>query len=298
MRYNRIEARTGRRKSDSELVVSDVPAIVQASVFERVQAQLKARNPKITPPRVVSGPILLTGLAECASCSGAMTLRTGTSKSGQVYRYYTCSTCSRHGKSVCKGRSISMQKLDRLVIDQLIDRLLVPERLSVILEALATRRAENSAAVDKRINSLKDRAAEIEERLRRLYTLVEDGTTEADNILNDRISTLRAERDAVRAALDRAVGANRPPIVLPQSKIVAFGKLMRERLTNGEIPFRKAYLGSVIDRVQVDERVIRIFGRKDVLEQVLAEEGPTPGVRSFVRKWRPVGNSNIQQNTK
>ena len=29
----------------------------------------------MNPPRVVSGPILLTGLAYCATCSGAMTLR-------------------------------------------------------------------------------------------------------------------------------------------------------------------------------------------------------------------------------
>jgi hypothetical protein len=28
-----------------------------------VQVQLKARNPKVAPPRVVTGPILLTGLA-------------------------------------------------------------------------------------------------------------------------------------------------------------------------------------------------------------------------------------------
>ncbi|MFN3746993.1 MAG: zinc ribbon domain-containing protein, partial [Hyphomicrobiaceae bacterium] len=61
---------------------------------------------------MVTGPVLLTGLAVCASCHGAMTLRTGTSKTGQVHRYYTCSTCVRHGKTVCKGRSIRMDKLD------------------------------------------------------------------------------------------------------------------------------------------------------------------------------------------
>ena len=42
-------------------------------------------------------------------------LRTGTSKNGRVYRYYTCSNCATKGKTVCKGRSVSMEKLDRLV---------------------------------------------------------------------------------------------------------------------------------------------------------------------------------------
>ena len=58
-----------------------------------------------------------------------MMLRTGTSKSGRVYRYYTCSNCATKGKTVCKGRSIPMEKLDRLVTDHLMERLFKPERL-------------------------------------------------------------------------------------------------------------------------------------------------------------------------
>jgi hypothetical protein len=39
-----------------------------------------------------------------------------------------CSTCARQGKSACKGRSIPMEKLDRLVTERLADRLLTHER--------------------------------------------------------------------------------------------------------------------------------------------------------------------------
>jgi hypothetical protein len=62
-----------------------------------------------------------------------MTLRTG--KTGR-YRYYTCSTCARQGKSACKGRSIPMEKLDRLVTERLADRLLTPERVGNLLAGL------------------------------------------------------------------------------------------------------------------------------------------------------------------
>ena len=48
---------------------------------------------------------------------------------------------------------------------------------------------------------------------------------------------------------------------------------MCERLTKGEIAFRKAYLGAILDRVEVHAGVIRIIGRKDVLEQVIAANG-------------------------
>jgi DNA invertase Pin-like site-specific DNA recombinase len=133
MRFNRYQARSGRRKSESEQVFAEVPAIIEPQMFARVQSLLKERNPRVTPPRMVSGPILLTGLAVFASCHGAMTLRTGTSKGGRVHRYYACSTCARHGKTVCKGRSIRMDKLDALVTDQLADRWLEPQRLGTML---------------------------------------------------------------------------------------------------------------------------------------------------------------------
>ena len=179
-----------------------------------------------------------------------------------------------------------MDKLDHLVTQHLLDRLLAPERLEVMLSVLAIRRAERSAAVDQRVAGLEARAAEADDRLKRLYKMVEDGIAEMDDLLKARISTLTTDRDIAWEAVHRARGANRPPIVIEPARIEVFGKLMRERLTTGEIPFRKAYLGAIIDRVEVDDHQIRIRGRKGVLEQaVLANGGPVPDVRSFVPRW-------------
>lgn len=286
-RFNVVDSKTRGRKPASEHILTAAPVIIERENFDAVQVQLRQRNPRITPPRLVSGPILLTGLAFCATCSGAMTLRTGTSKTGKVHKYYSCSTCARQGKAACKGRSIAMDRLDKLVIGQLIDRLLDPDRLGVLIEAIAARRKAQSIDVDARMAALHANAAEADERLRRLYKLVEDGNAVVDDILHVRITALKAERDIARATLQRAAGVIRPPTIDP-AKITAFGKLMRERLTTGEIPFRKAYLSAIIDRIEADDGQIRIHGRKDVLEQaVIGNSGTPPGVRSFVRRWRP-----------
>lgn len=77
---------------------------------------LKTRSLALTAPRVVSGPTLLTVICFCATCGGAMTLRTG--KSGR-YRYYTCSTKARQGETGCKGRTVPMEKLDSVVAEHL-----------------------------------------------------------------------------------------------------------------------------------------------------------------------------------
>ena len=114
-RFNRKVSKTGVAKDADEVITTEVPAIIEPTAFEHVQSLLKARNPKVVAPRVVTGPILLTGLAVCATCGGGMTLRTGTSKQGNVYKYYTCSRQHRQGKTGCNGRSIRMDKLDGLV---------------------------------------------------------------------------------------------------------------------------------------------------------------------------------------
>jgi site-specific DNA recombinase len=294
MRFNREEARSRRRKSESEHVFAEVPAIIEPYVFEQVQSLLKARNPRVTPPRIVSGPVLLTGLAVCATCHGAMTSRTGTSMTGKIHRYYTCSNCSRKGKTACKGRSIRMEKLDGLVTGHLADRLLNPERLTAMLATLASRRAVKAAAVDERIGALETEAHEANERLRRLYKLVEDGVADMDDILKGRINALKAERDRAQAAIDRARSGARPAVNISQIQVERFGQIMREKLTTGDVPFRKAYLGAIVDRVEVDDRVIRLIGRKDVLEQaVLASGGPLSRVRSFVHRWCSLRGSQV-----
>lgn len=149
-KFNRMSSRTGKWKPDEEVVTSAVPAIIEPHLFEQVQCQLNARSPKVVAPRVTTGPILLTGLAVCATCNGGMILRTGTSKTGAVHRYYTCSTCARKGKTVCKGRSIPMAKLDTLITTQMTERLFRPERLAMILSSLASRRSEKADAVNAR----------------------------------------------------------------------------------------------------------------------------------------------------
>lgn len=81
-----------------EVVEMIVPAIVEAAEFEAVQALLKTRSPALTAPRVVSGPMLLTGICFCAGCGKAMMMRTG---KGGRYRYYICSTKARQGETGC-----------------------------------------------------------------------------------------------------------------------------------------------------------------------------------------------------
>ncbi|MBA4174476.1 MAG: recombinase family protein, partial [Hyphomicrobium sp.] len=134
--FNRKDSKTRKEKPASEHIVVACDPIIDPAKFDALQASLKARNPKAAPPRVVTGPILLTGIATCASCGGGMTIRTG--KSGR-YRYYVCATCAQKGKTACKGRSVPMDRLDEAVMERISDQLLTPERVGALLRGLMDR---------------------------------------------------------------------------------------------------------------------------------------------------------------
>ncbi len=222
-----------------------------------------------------------------------MTLRTGTSSAGTVHRYYTCSTCARKGKSACKGRSIRMDRLDGLVMDGLVERLLHPERLAVMLSSLKARRAEKAESENKRIMALQREVTDAEDRLKRLYRLVEDGVTDLDDLLKGRLDRLKADRDRARSALEATKTSQGAKIHIDPALIETFGRTMRENLTTGSTPFRKAYLRSLIDVIEVDDAQVSIKG-KDVLEKavVASRQGAEPRSQMST-KWRTRHDSNL-----
>ena len=292
-KFNQTSSKTRRRKADEEVVEIPVPAIIELDTFGQVQRQLHARSPKRQAPRVTTGPILLTGLAVCATCRGGMMLRTGTSKGGRVYRYYTCSNCATKGKTACKGRSIPMDKLDGMVTDHLLERLFKPERIALILASLSSRRSELAAAVNTRMSALQREVVDAEDRLKRLYRLVEDGL-DVDEVLKERLTTLKADRDRAKAALERAREQSASQIQIDPALIERFGRTMRENFTAGSVPFRKAYLRSLIDVIEVDDHQVRIKGTKEVLEKaVLASQHRESWCSQTSTRWRARQDSNL-----
>jgi len=62
----------------------------------------------------------------------------------------------------------------------------------------------------------------------------------------------------------------------------------RDNIANGEVPFRKAYLRAVADRIEVDDHIIRIISDTATLEQVSS----CGRYSQFVWKWRARRDSN------
>jgi site-specific DNA recombinase len=291
--YGRRNSRTGGLNDPADIIEIEIPVILSMELFEAVQARLAALNPRITPPRVANGPSLLVGLATCASCGAGLT-RTGTAKRGKAYSYYSCGGCHTKGKTVCKGRHIPTARLDQLVTDAVREKLLTPERLTVILEALVDRQAAKDASVGSRRAALEAEIGDIGDKLGRLYRAIEEGVVEIDDQLKARIAALKTARDLAQASLERIAAQVAASRALTPEKIAAFGKMLRQKIETAGIQARKAYFNAVISEIRVGDDKIQIIGDKANLAAVIASQQAAGGkVSGFVRKWRTRQDSNL-----
>lgn len=249
-----------------------VPPLIDEADFREVQRLLHSRNPKVTPPRVVSGPTLLTGIAVCAACGGGMILRTGNSSSGRSYHYYTCSTKARQGPVGCRGVAVRMDRLDAVVFDFLLSDLLASDRLELLMAPLLTHRDAWTERRRAHVADLRQRSADAGLKLRRLYEAVENGIlTDTDRMFGERVAELNALRDQADADATRIaaiVDQATPPLAAGNLRVIAV--TARSRLRNGAIAMRRPHVRALVQRIEVvSKEEMRVRGSRNALLKAL-----------------------------
>ena len=184
-------------------------------------------------------------------------------------------------------------KLDLAVTDAVRDKLLTPERLAAILEALVDRQAAKDVGVANRRAALETEIKDTGDKLARLYRAIEEGVVELDAQLKERIAALKSARDLAQASLERIATQAATSRALTPDRIAAFVDLVRQKIETADIQARKAYLATVVSEVRVDDHRIQIIGDKANLAAVIAGQQTAAGkVSGFVRKWLARQDSN------
>jgi site-specific DNA recombinase len=107
----------GKLKYKTEVHSGEHLAIVDATVFDRVQSILR-RNHLGGGDAVRNPTALLKGLIRCKACSCSMSpSRTG--KKNKSYAYYVCARASQRGRDTCPSKSIPAGQIERYVIDRI-----------------------------------------------------------------------------------------------------------------------------------------------------------------------------------
>ena len=141
MSYNTVQHMLKNRRYIGELKYRDIlipdaiPPIVSPELFEDVQIKM-AKNKKAPARRKAEDDYLLTTKLFCGYCGSLMFGESGTSRSGDVHRYYKCATVKK--RKSCQKKTVRKQWLEDLVIAKtkalIMDDTVIDSLVSSVME--------------------------------------------------------------------------------------------------------------------------------------------------------------------
>jgi site-specific DNA recombinase len=294
--FNMLDSRTGLVRPESEWIRTRVDAIVSEDTWDSVRRKRTALDPRDdTPgkesPKNATSPVLLAGLIRCETCGRAMTQATG--KSGR-YRYYKCNHKLNLSPSACDTPNLPMERIDQLVLQRLVERVLTPERVTKLLREHMKRRQSAASEGKENLQKLTQLLKTKDEGLNNLYRAIEQGIVSLDSTLSARINTLKDEREEIQAELALVKRDQPSPFkVSPQRVAMAMDRL-KSMLLDQNQGYGKQLLRFLVEDIQVKVGQMTLRGSVDRLEQVVDEikMGTALTVPRFITDWRPHGDSN------
>jgi site-specific DNA recombinase len=111
-------AYAGKIRYKSEVHPGEHAAIIDESVWQRVQAILRRNHVGGSAARNKSGA-LLKGLLSCTACGCAMSPTHSTRDDNKRYRYYRCSKAQKLGRETCPAKNIPAGEIERFVVSHI-----------------------------------------------------------------------------------------------------------------------------------------------------------------------------------
>lgn len=283
----------GRPEPEEAWVEVDCPAIIDRARFDAAAALRATRAPKVTAPRIVTSPILLTSVARCGLCGEGLTIRTG---KGGRYSYYACGAKVNGAAARCACKAIRQEALDGIVLTALEERLFRPDRLRDLLRDMLDASSEADERRSRELTQARAARTQAETRLRNLYEAVADNhaslkdRTFADLLADtrSRIVSLTATTDLIEAQLRS--GRRK---ITPEA-VDRLGTLVRQKMRGEEPALRRGYVRLFVSQVILSPHEIKITGSKQALGRAVSRiSADGPMVPSFDREWCRLQDSNL-----
>ena len=225
------------------------PAIIGPATFALVQEKMASRRPKTIHPRAIRSPYLLSGFLFC-SCGHAMI---GRSAKSHQYYYYTCNGSFKQGKGICTARALPKDKLEKLVIGQVKERVLNQESLEELVGLVNQELDSGHDILQDKLDATNAELSDIRIRLSKLYDALETNKLSLDDVA-PRIKDLRfrqAELNSSKLQLEIEQGKSKAKHL--DARIVkTYAEELGRLLEEARIAESKAFLRSFIKRIEID----------------------------------------------
>ena len=293
--FNVRDSKANKQRPPEEWVRTDIPAIIDAAAFERVRLVREARAPgnATAIPKTVSSPVLLAGIIKCGVCGHRMTLSTG--KSG-AYRYYKCTRRRNQGNHACTSKNLPMEKVDQLVLEQVANTVLQPERLQTLMSELRLHIQSGKNSRQEVVSDLERQLKNMEDRQNRLLDAIETGIVELDETTHRRSQQLKIAREALLIQMAEARRAPLPAAIkyLKPSQVDLFGKALRNKLLAKDSALAKGYIQLLVEEIVVNDDTAIIKGGYTALAHAMQKMkmGTLNQVPTFIPDWCARRDSN------
>ena len=242
----------------SDVVVENAcPALIDKATFEIVQARLDA-NRKAGATKKARVDYVLYGKCFCGHCGVNMIGDAGTSRSGERHHYYSCQ--ARKNKKACDKKSEQKDFLEWYVVEQTLEYVLSPERMSIIADGIVEE-YENEFN-NERIKDLEKRQAKVERDIKKLFDIMI--ATDSKAIMQNcesKIKELELQQTDLEIDIAKLKVAN--TIRYTKTDILAWLKAF----TNGDLfdmDFRRRIIDVFINSIYIyDNKVIIYYNIKD-----------------------------------
>ena len=295
--YNMRDSRTGQLRPESEWIRSAAPPTIDMEMWDAVRRKRQSMDPHNQTqgreaPKNATSPVLLAGLIKCEACGCAMATATG--KSGR-YRYYKCTHKISTSPSVCATPNLPMERIDQLVLQRLVERVLTPERVTQLLRDHMKRRQATETQDEEKLKQLSWVLKSKDDGLNNLYRAIEQGIVALDSTLQVRVNALKDERGVVMTEMV-GIKQDRPWPRKVSPKQVAYAlERMKAMLLDTSLGYGKQLLRYLVQDIQVEVGQVTLRGSVGQLEKAVAEMkmDTVLTVPTFMHNWCPRHESNV-----
>ena len=264
--------------------------LIDEDTFRRARDIAAARGDNQTQRAMSDSDYYLTGLITCPDC-GQRYL--GTSANGRTrrYRYYTCYTQTRYGKtSPCRAPRLRADDIDDLILHALYD--FYANTDAVLTDMINRVQAHNQASAgdgDAELAALTTQITTSQAALDRYHTAFENGTMD-DATAGPRIRELRhrlTQLPARHAQLaDKLARQPAPP---PPGTIARIREHLTEIMNRGTVTERKAAIETLSHEVQLTPQ-----GAVPVFKIPTDTTMPPPGTDEGTRDQDPTVHTMVR----
>lgn len=234
-----------------------IPPIISKEQFMKVQKSLETRKRSRCSHEDQTVYILTTKLF-CGLCGEPMTGESATSKSGQIYYYYTCVNNRRHR---CKKKREPKDRIEELVAQAVVDTLMDDEFVENMLTLFEE--YQDSLQDSSEVEAMKSNLRSVQTKKKNLLNAIEAGIVTDTTLV--RMQELEQQEKDIERSLQTYTYKD---MRIPQEVVRAFFAQMR----TGDIKesrFRERLIDVFVEKVFVwDDHftiAFRMSGREETI---------------------------------